>query len=1434
MQHRFVSLLLGLGLPLAAGARPVDLVNPSGEINNGVDRTPITDPSVPGWGGSGGQVIQGNIDFGNGAWRLSFEDSQEIYQMTPHSVAAGESFSLRFDAAMFSGTLPGGGNFTPDLTLVGPGVMNGDFNADPSGTDARSFADTPEWYNLAGDQGTQATRLTGAGGGIDGSRNAVITAAAKQRAFALDTGHDLASGERFQAIFSWRDAANWTDAEDRIRVALITTSDDSSGGDPTLLQELYSPVSLVDGAVQTDALIFDAVPAAAEGRRLFVVFEGADGDGNNAGFARLDNFVLQRGSVTGGNAPRVITAELYVEDEGARVPVASRSWSFKTPEIGIWDHYHLAVPTGSVDAHAGQTVGIRFLSNDGGPANFQSVDNVRLEVWPGSPPDGAFADDWNATPDQPWAGPGYWANRLQDWEVRGGRVQCLNGSRERLTLHRPGTSLRGNGGDFSLSVRTGPNTGSPGAASRSGFLIGAAPNVDWRGALLVHDGLGRDFGLFLGIDGEGTLRIEDYSTGTTATLASAATAGFGQGTRLDLDATYDASSGNCTLQLAASDAGGVPLGSVAVTVPSDRVLGAFGLLSHHGGSGATHWFDDFSGSGPALQPETDRHLAILGAMHTLSRGTLKLTAQLSPLDLASTPPLALDTWNGSSWQEVATAAVDDVDDYSSYTATFELADWNDTVDTDYRIRVDVGGIEHAWTGTIRRDPVDKEEIVIAMSTCQRITDGSLQNDGFDWTPVRMWQPHGQTYTHLAKHRPDVLLAHGDQIYEGQPTGVDGANLQLDYLYKWNLWVLQVRELTREIPTVAIPDDHDIYQGNLWGEGGIATGNQNTGGYVRPAAWVRMVERSQTSNLPDPDPYNPLQPPPPVAQGIGVYFTGMTYGRLGFAILEDRKFKTGKDNPPSDPRGQVLLGERQHEFLRAWNEDWAGQDLKLVVSQSPMGNLRTHASGGYGFSLNDQDTHGWPVHRRNEAWDLWRVSRMFQLAGDQHLATLAHHGVEAPRDAGISFTAPAIANFFPRAFDPVNNSNGGTSTVNVYEGDFFFDGTGTLPDGTTPNRAADDPHHFAMLAAGNPDQYYGTTRGIDPFNLHDRGAGYGITRVNRKTRRITFECWPIHADPAHPQTGGQFTDWPQTFRQTDNDGRVPTGYLPVVDTLWRNNSVVRVYDESSGELVHAMRVRGNRYRPPVFDNAATYRVEIAHGDAVVSETLSGQVPAPPAPPAIHSFVARQPSVVAGQPATLSWDVSSPTTLGIDPGPDDVQPFTVDGIGYLEVNPSSDTTYTLTLDGGETATATVRVFPDKAAWLEAHFTPAEQADPEVSGDDADPDGDGSHNGDEFRFQTDPRDPASKPLLEGRVTEEGGMQRVVFDTSWPLDATSGTLVVERSDGLAGWAPLPSNSYEEVAREEFPASGTTRITLRLVEPLPLPELSRVFFRGRWLVADS
>ena len=56
----------------------------------------------------------------------------------------------------------------------------------------------------------------------------------------------------------------------------------------------------------------------------------------------------------------------------------------------------------------------------------------------------------------------------------------------------------------------------------------------------------------------------------------------------------------------------------------------------------------------------------------------------------------------------------------------------------------------------------------------------------------------------------------------------------------------------------------------------------------------------------------------------------------------------------------------------------------------------------------------------------------------------------------------------------------------------------------------------VYAIGNPEE---TNRRDTPETLgHDKASGYGIVRLNKKTREITMECWRLLVDVANPEPG----------------------------------------------------------------------------------------------------------------------------------------------------------------------------------------------------------------------------------------------------------------------------------------------------------------------------
>jgi len=93
-----------------------------------------------------------------------------------------------------------------------------------------------------------------------------------------------------------------------------------------------------------------------------------------------------------------------------------------------------------------------------------------------------FRASWPEGVVRAWVGPEFWANRLQDWRVAQGRLECLESSSEKpmRTVHLLTRSLGEEKGDFRLKVLTGLLEAEPEVIpedAASGFLVGTGP--DW-------------------------------------------------------------------------------------------------------------------------------------------------------------------------------------------------------------------------------------------------------------------------------------------------------------------------------------------------------------------------------------------------------------------------------------------------------------------------------------------------------------------------------------------------------------------------------------------------------------------------------------------------------------------------------------------------------------------------------------------------------------------------------------------------------------------------------------------------------------------------------------------------------------------------------------------------------------------------------------------
>ena len=841
-----------------------------------------------------------------------------------------------------------------------------------------------------------------------------------------------------------------------------------------------------------------------------------------------------------------------------------------------------------------------------------------------------------------WIGPDFWANRLQDWRLKEGQIECLSSApnlRYR-TLHLLTYRLEKDQGDFRLEVTLFPleDVSSEGEKSKAaaGFLIGAgAGRLDHRKAALIHHSWGPLAGVLALVETSGRLVFRDMSQEGYPELASGASPkdSVNWPLKVELTATEEENGYRLTLK-AYEEKSSRLVNEVSLSAVAPSLLrGNVALVSHPGEEGGRFAFRDFQLLGTKFShfPE-DNWGPILSTQYTLSRRTLKLTAQFMPLGERDNHQAELQILAPGGWETIQQAPIDP----SSYTATFKITDWDESKDAAYRVhyalRLNEKQIkDFYWQGTIRHNPVEKEEIILAAFTGNRMTSltqpgrwGGIDAGSFPYDQG-IFFPQEEVVNHVAHHKPDILFFSGDQIYEGgSPTRKDTAHLHLDYLYKWYLFCLSYRSLTRDIPSIIIPDDHDVFHGNLWGCGGRATqpglkgaAAQDSGGYVYPPEFVNMVQRTQTSHLPDP--YDPT----PALQGISVYYTEVNYGGVSLAVVEDRKFKSAPkpllpqakvwngwaQNPAFNPKTQAdvpqatLLGKRQLEFLEKWAADWSNQTwMKVVLSQTIFANLATLPRGAKSGSVipslpilekgeypenyvpvADMDSNGWPPSGRRRALRVMRKAFAFHVAGDQHLGSTIQYGLDDWHDASFALCVPSVVNAWPRRWFPPSPGRNHRPGAPRYTGD-YEDGFG---------------NKMSVYAVANP---YRTGR--QPAALYDLATGYGIVRMNRRTREIVFENWPRWADPAGG--GRPYDDWPVTFHQLDNYGGRVAGYLPQIHVTGLAHPVIQVINETTQEIVYTLRLAGNTFSPPVYQ-PGQYTLKVGEPDKNLWQTLAGLKP-----------------------------------------------------------------------------------------------------------------------------------------------------------------------------------------------------------------------------------
>lgn len=726
-------------------------------------------------------------------------------------------------------------------------------------------------------------------------------------------------------------------------------------------------------------------------------------------------------------------------------------------------------------------------------------------------------DKWLNMHDRVWLGEQFWANPMEDWQVKNGAAECMTSGGFRniqLITHQLTDPKK----SFEMSVQI-KRIEQGKKDSGAGFKIGIRSDLnEYRSNSFAKNGIVAGFvGNQLKL-GRKSKTLENLGSEVKLTLS-----GKPVGDRFELT-------------LAASEVSRAPLGSITVEVPAETVLGNVAVVSNFDpktkkGTGGKYRFKNWFAGGEAFTiTESNKFGPILWSMYSLSDSrsdegfVMKLSALTGPLGELDNQTIELHIENEKGWNKLGSEKLDT----DAWVATFRIPNWNEKKPTPYRLiyrEKNDRGTEtlHQWGGTIKANPTERP-LRLGALTCQK-------DYGFPYQPV---------VQNLIKLDPDMLYFSGDQIYEGH--GGYGVIREpakpaiLNYLRKYYMFGWAFRDALKDRPTLVLPDDHDVFQGNIWGEGGAAMndkgkGASSKGGYREPARMVNAVHKTCVAHHPD------AFDPTPSQQDISVYYGDMVYGDVSFAVLGDRQWKSGPEHVETgsgradhvmdpefdcsklDKPGLVLLGQRQEKFLETWGDDWRGHSMKVLLSQTVFAGVATHHGKFDGYLKADLDSGGWPQTARDRAISIIRKSKSLHICGDQHLATVSQYGVEKQRDSNWVYCTPAIAAGYPRWWRPddVGMEHKNRPAHGLANTGEYIDGFG---------------NKVYVYAAGNPEVGKLKNR----YELaHQKGSGFGLVTIDPEKKTYTLDAFRFSVDATDGKATNQFDGWPLTIHQNENQG-----------------------------------------------------------------------------------------------------------------------------------------------------------------------------------------------------------------------------------------------------------------------------------------------------------
>jgi len=742
-----------------------------------------------------------------------------------------------------------------------------------------------------------------------------------------------------------------------------------------------------------------------------------------------------------------------------------------------------------------------------------------------------------------WINENFWANRLQDWQLNNGRIECINAEFPLRTVHILPYTISRDSGQIHIEIELGTlqQNDSLEVTDFAGVLIGVGSMDDnFKKRAIISGQNKKNNGIIVAINGKGKIIYMNNDNKTELlNLAAAEEIGNPQlsknGLLVYIDIFPEANKYSINTSIIDKKNEKIISYAKIINLEKNIIQGNIALIANGAkdNNKGSFWFKNLVLKGNKLIYNKNNTIGpIIGTVYSVFENKLKLTAQFMPISKTDNKLVILEMsdYKKENWKEYSKVQIDTL----SYTAKFETQIPNSNAIYNYRIvynQKDANGKSKKieFLGIISNNKNQQNIIKLAIFKNNSFLNNSINLENFDIT-----LPNEKFTTAIKKSNPDLLLFMGNQINTNNQEPADFSNfknLRLDYLNKWYLWYLAYGEFTSNNPSMILPSNNDFCVHDTIDDVKIELSKRlnkkDLSNFIKLVNTTQFTEEDHQAKD----------------------FESFNFGNISFALINN-KLEAKNEADQLQPIFQInenLIDSfeiRKLDFLTNWSTDWTSADMKAIITQYPISQIDI-----------PKEAISYLQKKENHTIRIAQKTQSVIITSATSSSFLYKYGLKNFGDASYSYISPQLYSWDKMHKQKIEYINSNNEKIQIL---------------------------------AKPEE--------DSLKLpNDISLSFGMVSFNKFQKSISFENFNCNIDTLQ----GESKNWRETVLNKNNFQENSPSFLPQLEIKGLTTMpIISVYDGLTKELIYSKRIKSMNYKPQVY-YWGKYDIEI-------KDTFTGKV------------------------------------------------------------------------------------------------------------------------------------------------------------------------------------------------------------------------------------